>query len=259
VTQLRVVRSEWTKFRSLTSTAWTLLVAVVLMVGLGALIAGVVASTHGDAGAPSSEPGFSAITTSLAGITFAQLAIAVLGVLMITGEYTTGMIKASLTVVPRRLPVLWAKLAVFGVAVLAVALVSSFASFSLGQALLSAEGLDVPLSSDGALGSVVGAAVYMTLVGLISVAVGALVRSTAAGISAVVGVFFVLPPLTELLPDSWSSVFVPYLPSIAGSALYGPPMRVEDPLSAGQGLAVLCAYTVVLVGAATWRFGRTDA
>ena len=108
VTQARVLLSEWTKFRSLRSTVSTLLIAVVLMIGLGAMFAAITANQ-----ATGFEPGATAISTSLTGTFFAQLAVGVLGVLLITGEYSTGMIRSSLTVVPGRLPMLWGKLAVF--------------------------------------------------------------------------------------------------------------------------------------------------
>lgn len=146
VTQSRVVLSEWTKFRSLRSTVYTLLVAVVLMIGLGALLSAVAASQPNglDAGA-------TAISTSLTGTFFAQLAIGVMGVLLITGEYSTGMIRASLAVVPARLPMLWAKLAVCAGAVFLTMLVSSLTAFTLGQAVLSRKYLNASLSDPAAL------------------------------------------------------------------------------------------------------------
>ena len=108
VTQARVLLSEWTKLRSLRSSVSTLLIAVVLMIGLGAMFAAITASqTTGF------EPGVTAISTSLTGTFFAQLAVGVLGVLLITREYSTGMIRSSLTAVPSRLPMLWGKLTVF--------------------------------------------------------------------------------------------------------------------------------------------------
>lgn len=258
VTQMRVLRSEWTKFRSLKSTVWTLLVAIVLMVGLAATFAAVSASMYDDFNA-GERADWSAVGTSLSGMTFAQLAIGVLGVLMITGEYSTGMIRASLTVVPHRLPVLWGKLGVFAAVVLTLSLAMTFTSFYVAQGLLSSEDLDVSLSSDGALRSVVGAAVFLTLVGIIAIAVGTLVRSTAGGVSTVLAVFFVLPPLTQLLPESWTSAFVQYLPSNAGGAIYDATEGVENPLSPGAGLATVCAYAVVLVAAAAWRLRQADA
>src|ERR1700712_4563598 len=142
VTQRRVLLSEWTKFRSLRSTLWTLLVATVLMVGISALFSAVTANQYNtfDAG---DLARFSPISTSLEGNTFAVMAFGVLGVLLFSGEYSTGMIRASMTVVPRRLPVLWAKLAVFAGVVFVASLITSFASFFIGQALLSGQGLDL--------------------------------------------------------------------------------------------------------------------
>ena len=140
VTGPRVVLSEWTKFRSLRSTLYTLLMAVVFMVGLGALISAITANQPGGL-----EPGQSAISASLSGIFFAQLAVGVLGVLLISGEYSTGMIRSSLTVVPRRLPMLWGKLAVFAGVVFLTTLIASVTAFFVGQALLSGQHLDASL------------------------------------------------------------------------------------------------------------------
>ena len=258
VTQARVVRSEWTKFRSLKSTMWTLLVGVVLMIGIGALFSAVNANQYSGFSA-SDKASFDAISTSLNGITFAQLAIGVLGVLIVSGEYNTGMIRSSLTAVPRRLPVLWGKLTVFGGVVLGVSLVASFASFLLGQSLLDGAGVGVSLSADGAFRSVIGAALYLTLAGIIGMTLGSLMRNTAAGISTFVGVFFVLPPLANLLPSSIANHVVQFFPSNAGAVLYGSSRGLTNPLSWSGGLAVLCGYAVVLVAAAAWRLQRRDA
>lgn len=253
VSQLRVLRSEWTKFRSLRSSVYTLLVAVVLTLGLGAVFSAV--TTPGGDGFGPEDAVFDPIMISLNGLTFSQLAIGVLGVLLMASEYGTGMIRSSLTVVPRRLPVLWGKLAVFGGVVLAVGLVTTFASFMLGQALLGDDG--VSLSADGALRSVVGAALYLSVVGMIGVALGGLLRNTAAGISTLVGIFFVVPPLTMLLPEDLSG-FVKYLPSNAGEALYGG-ARGTDTLSPWTGFAVLCVYAVISIVAAAYWLRRNDA
>jgi ABC-2 type transport system permease protein len=258
VTQLRVFRSEWTKFRSLRSTVWTLLVAVVLMVGIGALLAAVSASQYHNFSA-SDRASFSPIGVSLAGINFAQLAVGVLGVLLISGEYSTGMIRSSLTAVPRRLPVLWGKLAVFAGVILAVSLVTSFAAFFLGQSLLSAHHLNVSITAPGALRSTIGAALYLTVAGMIGIALGALLRNTAAGISAFVGGFFVIPPLTALLPSSISDHLTQYLPSNAGAVLFDGANQLHGALAPWTGFAVLCGYAAVLVAAAAWRLQRTDA
>jgi ABC-type transport system involved in multi-copper enzyme maturation permease subunit len=258
VTQPRVLLSEWTKFRSLRSTVWTMLTAVVLTIGIGALFSAVTANQY-HTFSPADKASFNPITTSLNGMIFAQLAIGVLGVLMISGEYSTGMIRASLTAVPKRLPVLWAKLGFFAGAVFAIMLVTSFVSFFLGQALLSSQHLNVAISAPGALRSVIGAALYMTVAGMIGMAVGALLRNTAAGISTFVAAFFVIPPLTGLLPSSWSSHFAQYLPSNAGEVLFGGARGLAHPLSPWTGFGVLCAYAVVLIGFAAWRLRRVDA
>jgi hypothetical protein len=258
VTQARVLRSEWTKFRSLRSTVWTLLSAVVLSVGIGALFSAVTASQYHTFSA-ADRATFEPISTSLNGMTFAQLAIGVLGVLLITGEYSTGMIRSSLTVVPRRLPVLWAKLGVFAAAVFILTLVTSFVSFFLGQALLNSHHLGVSISAPGALRSVIGAALYATVAGMIGMAVGTLLRNTAAGISTFVAVFFVLPPLADLLPSSWRLHFVQYLPSNAGGALWGGARGIAHPLAPWTGFGLLCGYAVVLIAFAAWRLRRSDA
>lgn len=258
VTQRRVLLSEWTKFRSLRSTLWTLLVAMVLMVGVSALFSAVTANQY-DTFSASDLASFNPISTSLEGNTFAVMAFGVLGVLLFSGEYSTGMIRASMTVVPRRLPVLWAKLTVFAGVVFSAALVTSFASFYIGQALLSSKNLDVSISSPGALRSVIGAALYLTVAGTIGIALGALLRNTAGGITTFVAAFFVIPPLTELLPSSIRDSLTQYLPSNAGQALFGGTHGLNNTLSPWTGFAVLCVYAVVLIGAAAYRLRKSDA
>jgi ABC-2 type transport system permease protein len=254
VSQLRVVRSEWTKFRSVRSTLYTLLLAAIFMIGLGALFAGIQAGQ-----AKGLDTGQTAVSVSLTGTFFAQLSIGVLGVLVITGEYSTGMIRASLAVVPARLPMLWAKLAVCAVAVFLTMLVSSFIAFFLGQALLSGKHLNASLSDPGALRSIIGAALYLTVAAMTALALGALLRNTAAAISTFVAVFFVIPPLTMLLPASWSDHFVQYLPSNAGGMLIDGTYGVAHPLAPWTGFALMCAYTLVLIACGAWRLRRVDA
>lgn len=258
VTQGRVLVSEFTKFRSLRSTVYTLLAAVVLTIGIGALFSAVTASQY-HTFSPADQATFNPVSTSLAGIAFAVVAFGVLGVLMMSGEYSTGMIRSSLTAVPRRLPVLWSKLAVFAGAIFSVSLVASFISFFLGQALLSSHHLGVSITAPGALRSVIGAALYVTVAGMIGVALGTLFRNTAAGIATFAGVFFVIPPLVGLLPSSVSSHLTPYLPSNAGGVLWGGAQGVTNALSPWTGFALLCGYGAVLIAAAAWRLRRADA
>jgi len=257
VTQRRVLLSEFTKFRSLRSTMWTLLAAVVLMIGLGALFSAANASQYHTRTA-AAMAGFDPVTASLNGVIFAVVAFGVLGVLLMGGEYSTGMIRSSLTAVPRRLPVLWGKLAVFAGSIFPVSLVASFLSFFLGQALLNSHHLGVSITAHDALRSVIGAALYLTVAGLIGVALGALLRHTAAGITTFASLFFVIPLLARWLPASISSHLGPYLPPNAGGAIWGG-VDVPNPLSPWTGFALVCGYAAVLIGAGAWRLRRSDA
>jgi ABC-2 type transport system permease protein len=258
VTQARVLVSEFTKFRTVRSTVWTLLVAVVLMIGISALFSAVTASQYHTFDA-ADRATFNPVSISLSGMMFAVVAFGVLGVLMISGEYSTGMIRSSLTAVPRRLPVLWGKLAVFAGVIFSISLVASFICFFLGQALLNSHHLGVSVAAPGALRSIIGAALYGTVAGMIGVALGALFRNTAAGIATFAGVFFVIPPLTGLLPASISDHLSQYLPSYAGDALWGGARSVTNALSPWTGFAVLCGYAVVVIAAAAVRLRRVDA
>jgi len=245
VTQRRVLVSEVTKFRSLRSAMWTLLAAVVLMIGLGALFCGVTAGQY-HTFTWAERAAFNPVTTSLNGVIFAVVAVGVLGVLVTGGEYSTGMIRASLT-------------AVFAGSILPVSLAASFLSFFAGQALLSSDHLGVPVTAHDGLRSVTGAALYVTVAGLIGVALGALLRHTAAGITTFAAVFFVLPLLATLLPASIGDHLAPYLPSNAGGALWGGAAHLPNALSPWTGFALLCGYAAVLIGAGAWRLRRSDA
>src|SRR5215471_4029964 len=258
VTPGRVLRSEFTKFRSLRSTMWTLVAAVVLMTGLGALFSAATSSQY-HTFSWAEKAAFNPVTTSLNGVIFAVVAFGVLGVLLMGGEYSTGMIRSSLTAVPRRLPVLWGKLAVFAGSIFSASLVASFISFFLGQALLSSHHLGVSITAHDALRSVIGAALYVTVAGLIGVGLGALLRNTAAGIATFAAVFFVIPLLATLLPASISNHLAQYLPSNAGDAIWSRAAFVPNALSPWTGFALLCGYAAILTAAGASRLRRSDA
>jgi ABC-2 type transport system permease protein len=256
VSALGVLRSEWTKLTTIRSPRWTLLVAVVLLLGLSAII-GAVSAHEYPTMSPSDRATFDAVGASLGGMYFAELAIGVLGVLAITGDYATGMIRSSITAVPRRLPVLWSKIAVTGLVSLVVMTVAAAASFWLGQALLGSH-LSVSISAPGAVRSIIGAGVSSALIAILGLAIGAILRNTAAAISTFVGLFFVLPPLASLLPGGVGDHLATYVPSNAASAMLGAPETGAQALSPGAGLAVLAAYAVVLVIAALVQLRRRD-
>jgi len=257
LTQLRVARSEWTKLYSLRSTRWSLLAAVFLTIGLPVLFAAVTAS-HWGSMSPQEQAQRDPLEIALAGVNLSQLAVAVLGVLVITGEYSTGMIRASFTAVPRRLPVLWAKAGVFALVTFVLAVPSVLVAFFASQAILARHDiLQVSFSSPGVARSVIGGAVYLMLVGLFALAIGAIVRNTAGGISLFAALFFVIPPLMLLLPSSWQDAIMPYLPSEAGRAVFSL-THGSGSLSPGAGLAVFVGYTVVAMAVAAVLLVRRD-
>ena len=255
VSQARVIRAEWTKLRALRSTWWCGLSAVVLIVGLGAAIAASGAPYHVSAG----NSAATGVSAALLGVLFAQLVLGVVGVLAFSGEYGTGMIRATLAVVPSRLPVLWAKLIVLAGLVLPVTLLCAVADFFTATALESSRGGSaISLTDPGVLRTVVGASVYLTVVVIIGLALGALLRKTAAGLSVFAAVFFVVPIVVGALPHKITG-FAPYLPSNAGGILWGNPLTTAHALSPWAGFAVLCGYAVILTGLAAWRLRRRDA
>jgi ABC-2 type transport system permease protein len=256
VTQARVVRSEWTKLRTLPSTAWSLLAAVALIVGFGALYCLVrVTRPPSD---PAAAAAFDPTAVSLSGVQVAELAIGILGVLLVAGEYATGTIRTSLAAVPRRLPVLWGKAVVFGLTVLVLCLPAVLAAFLVGQSILSAEQLDITLSRTGVARAVVGSALYLSAVGLLGLALGALLRSTAWAVAGLFGVLFGPQLLTGLLPATWSDRVYPYLPGPAGVAVTA---VQPDPaaLAPWSGFGVFCLYLAVGLAVAAWQLRRRDA
>lgn len=255
VTQARVLASEWIKMRTLRSTLIVLGLTVLGLVGIGLLIAAVT-NSHFASMSPDERAHFNAIDRVLGGVNIAQLTVGVLGVLLITGEYSTGMIRATFGAVPRRLPVLWAKMFNFAVVVFVVTLVSSFVAFLGGQSLLGSHG--VSLSAPGALRAVVGVALYLTVVGLLGLALGFVIRNTAGGIATLFLVLLVLPGLANLLPSSWQSSVVPYFPSNAGQALYT--QRADHAMMAPwTGFALFVGYLAVAVVLAVISLRRRDA
>lgn len=258
VTQRRVLRSEWTKLYSLRSTAIVLFVAVVLIVGLAAILAAVFAAQW-DQLTPQERARIRPGTDPLAGIALAQLAVGVLGVLAVSGEYATGMIRATLAAVPRRIPVLWGKLVVVCALVAAVGLAAMFAAFWLSQALLSGRGLAVGLGEPYVLHVLFAAPVYLMLVAALGLALGALLRHTAGAISALVGVLFLLPILFAFLPSAWSGAIGPYLFGAAGNAFWAVPQGTRQITSAAAAFIVLLAWVGAMFAGACYRIVRDDA
>ena len=257
VTQARVALSEWTKLHSLRSTRWSLLVATVLTIGLPMLFAAVTSSHWGHMSLRDRADRHP-LDIALAGVNVAQLAIAVLGVLVITGEYSTGMIRASFTAVPKRLPVLWAKLAVYAAVTFLLMLPSVVIAFFGSQAILGRHHiLQISFSHPGVTRAVIGGAVYLLLIGVFALAIGAMIRNTAGGIATFAAIFFVIPPLLNILPTSWNNAISPYLPDAAGRSIFSLTHDAHS-LAPWPGFALFCGYAVVAVAAAAILLVRRD-
>ncbi|WP_033353312.1 ABC transporter permease [Kitasatospora aureofaciens] len=259
VTAARVLRSEWAKLWSLRSTWITLGLALVFLVAFG-LIAAFHFKSRITSGGPMDRDLADASTLSLSlfGTNFAQLALGVLGVLVAAGEYSTGMIRSTLAAVPRRLPVLWSKAAVYGLIALVLATVGVFVAFSADSGILSGTKAALTLSDTGVVRGLLGAGLYLGLVGVIGVALGALLRSVAGGIAVLVASLMLIPGLTSLLPTSWQSHITPYLPSHAGEAMFTLHHDATT-LSPTAGLLVFLGWTVLALAGAAVRLLRTDA
>ena len=280
VTQTRTAVSEWIKFRSLRSTWWSIGIVLLISVGLGIVFS---ALRGNDIQANGGfEPDQTALT--LRGFYLAQLAVGVLGVLFITGEYSTGMIRATLSAVPRRLPVWVAKIAVFATVIFTITLAAAFVAFLGGQAALSGyqfhgqinagpnghimiitgqniadlHRLGVPITYPGALRAIFGAAFFMVGVGLLGMGCGFIIRNAGGAIAALFGMLLVLPLLAQALPSSLAQHVTKYLPLLAGTAGMNT-AGGTDQLSPWSGLGVFAIYVVAALGIGLYVLKRRDA
>jgi ABC-2 type transport system permease protein len=252
------IRSEFTKIRSVRSTYWTLLALVVVCIGLGALITASTASQFHHNQGPGGQEIFDATQRSLTALYLGQLVMAVLGALIITTEYSTGMIRTSLTAMPRRGTVFAAKALVFGAVALVVGEVTSFIMYFLGQALMHSTGESTTLSQPGVLRAVVGGGLFLAGCGLFAFGIGAIIRHTAGTISAALGLLFVLPILAAVLPQSWQSHVNKFLPSNAGAAIWSV-RRAAQMYSPWTEFFIFLAWIAVLLIAGMFLFRTKDA
>lgn len=250
------VRSEFTKIRSTRSTYWTLLALVVITVGFGALASAGAAHNVKQLG-----PDFDPTQRSLFGLYFGQLVVAVLGVLTITSEYATGMIRTSLTAMPRRGTLFAAKAVVFAAVALVVGLITSFGAFFLGQALMSGAHINASLSQPHVLRAVIGGALFLAACGMLAYGIGAILRHTAAAITASIVLLFVISLLINALPQSWQVHVDKWVPAVAGSQIWAvKPATGSPPMFAPwTGFAVFCGYAVIALVAGLILFRKRDA
>jgi ABC-2 type transport system permease protein len=256
VTFAGALRSEFTKIRSVRSTYWALLAMFVVVVGFGAL-ASYGAATHNPGG-----PEFDPTRQSLAGLYIGQLIIGVLGVMVISSEYSTGMIRTTLTTNPHRGVMIAAKGVVFTVMAFVASVLTAFAAFFLGQALMSSHHLSTTIGSPNVLRAVIGGALFLTACGVLAFGLGLLLRHTAAGIGAMVGLLFVVTILVNFLPTSWQNDIDKWVPALAGGQVWM--VRAQPPgatpmFGPWPSFAVLCGWAALAVVSAVVLFRRRDA
>lgn len=222
----RVISSEWLKLISVRTNLITILAACVVVIGAGILAAAVSSGDFAPQNTSTASPGeriqsaqIDPTALSMAGVQLSVLVLGSVGVLAMTGEYASGLMRTTLTAVPKRLPVLWAKSLVIAGSSLVVMAVSVFVAFFAAQEILNGNGNAASLSDAGVLRAVIGNIGYLVGVALLGVGLGELLRSTASAITTLFAALLVIPGLVILiLPDNWADAIYPYLPSIAAQA-----------------------------------------
>jgi ABC-2 type transport system permease protein len=289
-----VIASEFTKLRSVRSTYWTLAALLIVSVGISAAVmAGESSSLTNN---PANKAGFDGTQVSL--IPFfeiGQLIIAVLGAMTITSEYSTGMIRTSLTAMPRRGLVYAAKAIVFTSVTLVISLITSFVAFFVGQAMVAGTGVGASLfgsikipanalispgpagpngppnvtfqgteviSASSVLSAVIGTALFVTLVALIAFGLGAIIRHTAGTITTVIGIMFIIPVIVQALPNDWRWDIMRFFPDAAGrviSVAGSAPGGNAHLWSSWPQMIVTACYAVGLLAIGAYLFRKRDA
>ena len=267
-----ILVSEWIKLRSLRSTVWCYIILIVITVALAPLLSLLVASEGSQPGMvldyASSQATAAQMATSSIG--FSQLVVSVLGALVITGEYGTGMIRSTLSAVPKRLPALFGKAAVFAVVTFVVSFVALAVSLLVSLPVLAGGDIVVDLGDAQLWLTILGAAGYLAGIGLFSLAIGAIVRNSAGGIASALGAILVLPSIVGIFAlvsqAEWAGNIGNFLPSNAGARLYAypveafvDPLAVVTPLEPWQGGLVLLVWIATLFVLASVLLKRRDA
>ncbi|HEY1488527.1 MAG TPA: hypothetical protein VGF84_20620 [Micromonosporaceae bacterium] len=249
VRALDVLAAEWTKFASIRSTYWTLGVAVVTGIGFSAIIAIAFVNTPATSPVDPLQPGFLSLE-------YAVIAVAVLGVLTMTTEYATGLIRTTFAAVPRRRPVLAAKAVVVGGVALVVGEFVSIVSFLVAQAILSAHHLSTSLSHPGVLRSVLATGLLLCVCGTLGLGLGAIIRHTVGAIAAFVGLVLI-PSIVGLLPSPWDHRIGRFSLFYAAQQAVASHPRT-DLFSPGISVLVLLGWPAVVLLAAAVRITRQD-
>jgi hypothetical protein len=251
------IRSEWTKIWSVRSTPWTLLIAVVSTVGFAMLASWGTTSSLAKMSAPDRAV-LDPTNIAMAGVAFGQLAVAVLGALVVTSEYSTSGIRTTFTSVPARLRVLAAKGIVFAVVATVVGMISAFGAFFAAMPFWAHHNLATHLGDPGVLRAVIGGGLFMLAAGMLGFALGTIIRHTAGTITAAVGLLFVVPPLLNLLPGTWGHDIQKYFTINAGQHITEV-VHVPGVLAPWVGYAVFTLWWVVPLILGAYLVKRRDA
>ncbi|GAB2448977.1 ABC-2 type transport system permease protein [Conyzicola lurida] len=254
-----IIRSEWIKLRTVRSTVWSYAIIVVVSIGMAVLMS----STIGGSGEqlPELQTGI-VLQAATFGVYFGQLIVGVLGVLVISGEYSTGMIRSTLTAVPKRIPALAAKALVLFVATFVVGLVSTFGAFLVASPILANSGIEADLSDGKLYADLVLASLYLALTAVFSLGLGTVLRSSAGGIAAALGTILLLPTILQLIASftqaQWAVDLMPYLFSNAGTGMF---MESFDGsgFEQWQNTLVVVVWTAVSLVAGAVLIKRRDA
>jgi len=249
-------RMEWLKLRSVRSTSWIVLVFAAGMIGLSVLV---MIHQHWATMSAQDRASFDPTENSFAGLAIGQLVLGVLGVLAITTEFSSGMIRATFAAVPRRPMVLAAKAAVVAAVTLAAGEVLAFGAFAAGELALRSPAPHATLGQPGVLRAVLMGGAYPALIALIALGLGAIIRNTAAAISAVVGMLFVLPLILLPLGTSVQNSVGQFMPMLIAENSLTAVKPQSHTLSPGLGFAVLCGYAALALAAGGWALTRRDA
>lgn len=251
------LNSEWIKLRTVRSTIWSYATVIVISLGMAALMSAAL-PTSGDELPAALQTSMLAQAATF-GVFFGQLVVAVLGVLAVSGEYSTGMIRSSITAVPRRLPMLAAKAVVLFVATFLVGLLSTLGSYLVAAPILAGKGITAGLADPDLLLPLLGGALYLALVAVFALGVGAMLRSSAGGIAAALGILLLLPIVLSMIPAQWLADLLPYLISNAGLAIFGLNGFTSATFETWQNVLIVLGWVAVSLAGAAVLLRRRDA
>ncbi|WP_022891906.1 ABC transporter permease [Agromyces subbeticus] len=260
-----VLGSEWIKLRSLRSTIWSYGIVIAISLGMALIMSlSMVSGMNGAmdaASAPAEQQTQFVLQASVFGVYFGQLVAGVLGVLVISGEYTTGMIRSTLTAVPKRLPALAAKAVVLFLATFVVGLIANLAAFVLSSVIFSGIDVAASITDPAVFLSLIGGALYLALVAAFALGVGTMLRSSAGGIAAVLGLILLLPTVLQMIPADWAHDLIPYLFSSAGMSMFT--STTAEPTADGFGvwlnLLIVLGWVGASIAGAAVLLKRRDA